>query len=103
MLVRVIDLDPSQAVRAGLLWATTTYHRRRRQDTLGRLTPVEFELGSDQPEAQVMAYFAIGMARRTPDQLGQLITRRLMRPDEHIRPGVDARVTAGAGRGIDRG
>ena len=24
-------------------WIETTYHRRRRQDTLGRLTPVEFE------------------------------------------------------------
>ncbi|MEU7811757.1 IS3 family transposase [Pseudonocardia sp. NPDC049154] len=25
-------------------WIETTYHRRRRQDTLGRLTPVEFEI-----------------------------------------------------------
>jgi putative transposase len=24
-------------------WIETTYHRRRRQDALGRLTPVEFE------------------------------------------------------------
>jgi putative transposase len=24
-------------------WIESTYHRRRRQDTLGRLTPVEFE------------------------------------------------------------
>jgi transposase InsO family protein len=24
-------------------WIEITYHRRRRQDTLGRLTPVEFE------------------------------------------------------------
>ena len=26
-----------------LTWIETTYHRRRRQDILGRLTPVEFE------------------------------------------------------------
>jgi transposase InsO family protein len=25
-------------------WIEGTYHRRRRQDTLGRLTPVEFEI-----------------------------------------------------------
>jgi transposase InsO family protein len=25
-------------------WIETTYHRRRRQDTLGRLTPIEFEI-----------------------------------------------------------
>lgn len=24
-------------------WIETTYHRRRRQDSLGRLTPIEFE------------------------------------------------------------
>ena len=24
-------------------WIETTYHRRRRQDALGRLTPIEFE------------------------------------------------------------
>ncbi|MFD4058806.1 IS3 family transposase, partial [Streptomyces californicus] len=24
-------------------WIESTYHRRRRQDTLGRLTPVQFE------------------------------------------------------------
>lgn len=26
-----------------VVWIERTYHRRRRQDTLGRLTPVEFE------------------------------------------------------------
>jgi transposase InsO family protein len=26
-----------------VVWIETTYHRRRRQDTLGRLTPIEFE------------------------------------------------------------
>jgi len=26
-----------------VVWIETTYHRRRRQDTLGRLTPVEYE------------------------------------------------------------
>ena len=25
-------------------WIENTYHRRRRQDTLGRLTPIEFEI-----------------------------------------------------------
>ena len=32
-------------LRAGLItWIERTYHRRRRQDRLGRLTPVEFEM-----------------------------------------------------------
>jgi putative transposase len=26
-----------------VVWIERTYHRRRRQDTLGRLTPIEFE------------------------------------------------------------
>jgi putative transposase len=26
-----------------IVWIEKTYHRRRRQDTLGRLTPIEFE------------------------------------------------------------
>ena len=26
-----------------VVWIETTYHRRRRQDALGRLTPIEFE------------------------------------------------------------
>ena len=26
-----------------VIWIETTYHRRRRQDRLGRLTPIEFE------------------------------------------------------------
>jgi transposase InsO family protein len=26
-----------------VVWTERTYHRRRRRDTLGRLTPVEFE------------------------------------------------------------
>lgn len=31
-------------LRAAIVhWIEATYHRRRRQDTLGRLTPIEFE------------------------------------------------------------
>jgi putative transposase len=26
-----------------VVWIEKTYHRRRRQDTLGRMTPIEFE------------------------------------------------------------
>ncbi len=26
-----------------VIWIEKTYHRRRRQDTLGRMTPIEFE------------------------------------------------------------
>ena len=26
-----------------IIWIERTYHRRRRQDSLGRLTPIEFE------------------------------------------------------------
>jgi putative transposase len=26
-----------------VIWIERTYHRRRRQDALGRLTPIEFE------------------------------------------------------------
>ena len=34
-------------------WIERTYHRRRRQVTLGRLTPVEYELIMTTPTAQV--------------------------------------------------
>jgi putative transposase len=27
-----------------ITWIERTYHRRRRQDSLGRLTPIEFEI-----------------------------------------------------------
>jgi putative transposase len=30
-------------VLAIVVWIERTYHRRRRQDTFGRLTPIEFE------------------------------------------------------------
>jgi putative transposase len=33
-------------------WIERTYHRRRRQDALGRLTPVEFEISMTAPAAQ---------------------------------------------------
>lgn len=33
-------------------WIEQTYHRRRRQDALGRLTPVEFETIVTQPATQ---------------------------------------------------
>jgi putative transposase len=33
-------------------WIERTYHRRRRQDALGRLTPVEFETIMTQPATQ---------------------------------------------------
>jgi len=40
--------DPS--VRSAIvIWIERTYHRRRRQRRLGRLTPIEFELLHDQP------------------------------------------------------
>jgi putative transposase len=32
-----------------VIWIEKTYHRRRRQRALGRLTPIEFELLHDQP------------------------------------------------------
>jgi putative transposase len=34
-------------------WIERTYHRRRRQVTLGRLTPVEYELIMTTPATQV--------------------------------------------------
>ncbi len=39
------DLTLARAlhVLAIVHWIEATYHRRRRQDTLGRLTPIEFE------------------------------------------------------------
>ncbi|WP_297741993.1 integrase core domain-containing protein, partial [Nocardioides sp.] len=33
-------------------WIERTYHRRRRQDRLGRLTPVEFEIIMTTPASQ---------------------------------------------------
>ena len=33
-------------------WIERTYHRRRRQDTLGRLTPIEFETIMTAPATQ---------------------------------------------------
>ncbi|MGA8980271.1 MAG: IS3 family transposase, partial [Pedococcus sp.] len=33
-------------------WIERTYHRRRRQDALGRLTPVEFETIMTAPATQ---------------------------------------------------
>ncbi len=39
-------------LRAGLItWIERTYHRRRRQDRLSRLTPVEYELIMDHTPA----------------------------------------------------
>ena len=37
-----------EVLRAGIItWIERTYHRRRRQDRLGRLTPIEYELIMD--------------------------------------------------------
>jgi transposase InsO family protein len=33
-------------------WIERTYHRRRRQNSLGRLTPIEFETGMTAPAIQ---------------------------------------------------
>ena len=33
-------------------WIERTYHRRRRQDRLGRLTPIEYEIIMTAPAAQ---------------------------------------------------
>ena len=41
--------------------------------------------------------------RRPSDQLGQLVTRRLLRPVEHVRAEDDTRVATGAGCGVDPG
>ena len=30
-------------LRLAIVWIEKTYHRRRRQDALGRMTPIEFE------------------------------------------------------------
>ena len=35
---------PARPVLAIITWIENTYHRRRRQHTLGRLTPIEFEI-----------------------------------------------------------
>jgi transposase InsO family protein len=37
---------------ANVTWIQRTYHRRRRQDALGRLTPVEFETIMTTPATQ---------------------------------------------------
>ena len=43
----VLDRQPwatREALRIAIVtWIERTYHRRRRQDRLGRLTPIEFE------------------------------------------------------------
>jgi len=35
-----------------ITWIERTYHRRRRQDRLGRLTPIEYETIMTPPQAQ---------------------------------------------------
>jgi transposase InsO family protein len=35
-----------------LTWIERTYHRRRRQDSLGRLTPIEYEAIMSTPASQ---------------------------------------------------
>lgn len=37
---------------ANVTWIERTYHRRRRQDALGRLTPIEYELIMTTPGLQ---------------------------------------------------
>jgi len=34
-----------------ITWIEKTYHRRRRQDTLGRMTPIEFETITEAADA----------------------------------------------------
>jgi transposase InsO family protein len=42
-----------EALRIGIVtWIERTYHRRRRQDALGRLTPVEYEIIMTTPASQ---------------------------------------------------
>ena len=46
------DWDTRDELRAGIItWIELTYHRRRRQVRLGRLTPVEYELIMDHTPA----------------------------------------------------
>lgn len=46
------DWDTRDELRAGIItWIERTYHRRRRQARLGRLTPVEYELIMDHTPA----------------------------------------------------
>lgn len=46
------DWATREQLRAGIItWIERTYHRRRRQDRLGRLTPVEYELIMDHTPA----------------------------------------------------
>ena len=46
------DWDTRDELRAGIItWIERTYHRRRRQVRLGRLTPVEYELIMDHTPA----------------------------------------------------
>jgi transposase InsO family protein len=45
--------DTREELRIAIVtWIERTYHRRRRQDALGRLTPVEFELIMSTPVDQ---------------------------------------------------
>ena len=42
-----------QQLRIAIItWIERTYHRRRRQDALGRLTPIEYETINHTPAAQ---------------------------------------------------
>ena len=47
----LLDVDVDQIARRGVLVAPYR-HRRRRQDSLGRLTPVEYETIMTTPAAQ---------------------------------------------------
>jgi transposase InsO family protein len=45
--------ETRQELRIAIVtWIERTYHRRRRQDALGRLTPVEFEVIMTAPARQ---------------------------------------------------
>ena len=52
----VLDRHPwrtRQELRTAIVtWIERTYHRRRRQDALGRLTPIEYETIMTAPAAQ---------------------------------------------------
>ncbi len=52
----VLDRQPwatRQDLRIAIVtWIERTYHRRRRQERLGRLTPIEFEAIITKPAAQ---------------------------------------------------
>lgn len=54
----------SWAIRAELriaivTWIERTYHRRRRQDQLGRLTPIEYETIMTTPASQAARLTAV--------------------------------------------